>query len=170
MDPNVTARHFEKALLTLLGETFDAARGNYLDPGMALGETLATVSPEEASAPVLADGESIAGHVGHLAFSLETLVKAARNRQTEPVDWAESWRVKTVNEVTWPELRTRYKSAETAFLELLGEVSSWEAEYEVFGSMGVLTHTAYHLGAIRTALHVIRSRAATEGADAPETK
>jgi hypothetical protein len=52
MATQIQTDHFTQALYGLLDETFDKVQGYFLDKGASMFETLATISAEEASAPV----------------------------------------------------------------------------------------------------------------------
>lgn len=158
MEPSAAARNFGTALFSLLDEFFENVQGYCLDKGTSLLETLATISPEEASGPVSESGASIAGHVDHVRFYLDVLLKASRTGEYSPVDWEESWVVHEVDAAQWEALQTRLRESYQAFLTLARSVEGWEADYEVSGAMAVLAHTAYHLGAIRMALGMLRKK------------
>jgi hypothetical protein len=66
---------FTEAFLTSLEKTFEQVHGIYLDKGTSIFETLATLSADEASQPVGAQCASIAAHVAHMTFYIETLLR-----------------------------------------------------------------------------------------------
>jgi hypothetical protein len=122
-------------------------------PDAGLFGALAGVSAADASRPV--GGSTIAAHVHHVAFGMDVSA-AAVNGDRDPRDWTVSWRVTTVDEGGWNDLRARlrraYDGLRRAFEEhaLLDEVSFGEA-------VGGIAHIAYHLGAIRQKVVALRS-------------
>lgn len=154
----IQSEHFTKALIILLDETFDNVHGVYLDKNTSLFETLATITAEEASIPVGGKCATLAAQVKHIAFYLDVVDKTVRDPNYPRVDWGEIWR--TVNVVTseeWQaiqdELRTNYKR----ILQLIEDAPEWSSEREIGGAIGMIAHTAYHLGEIRQALCTIKA-------------
>jgi hypothetical protein len=70
MMDTIKREDFEKAVVTLLDETFDSVKGYYLDGGTSLFETLAGISAAEASIPVGGKCATLAAQVKHVAFYL----------------------------------------------------------------------------------------------------
>ncbi|MCI0709777.1 MAG: DinB family protein [Chloroflexi bacterium] len=155
MTENKLAGYLAAAMRELLEETFENAHGIYLDRGTSLFETLATITAQEASRPVSANCASIAVHVAHLSFYIETLIRFVQGERPQ-VDWTEIWR--TVREVTpqeWEASQQRLRDAYQAIRTLVNE-TIWEDEDQIGGALGVLMHNAYHLGEIRQALCTIK--------------
>lgn len=114
-------------------------------PGGGLLPTLAKLTAEQASRPLA--GTSIAAHAGHVMFALEASI-AWISGDRAPRDWRQSWLTNTVDDETWQslqrEIRRRYELAQTAVQR--ESVNSAEA---FGGSLGLIAHIAYHLGAIK---------------------
>lgn len=143
------------AILMVLEETFESVRGIFLDRGTSLFETLATISAEEASRPVSANCATIAAHVEHMRFYMETTVRFVKGERPQ-VDWGEIWR--TIREVTpeeWQDSQQRLRQAYEDIKKLAVD-SAWQNENEIGGALGILSHNAYHLGEIRQALCTIK--------------
>ncbi|MBC7804666.1 MAG: hypothetical protein H7145_00755 [Akkermansiaceae bacterium] len=153
---NTVAQHFETTLLRLLEETFENVQGAFLDKGTSLLQTLASLSSEQASVPVSESGASIAGHVEHTRFYLAVLLDAAHGKLTGTIDWEQSWQVKTVTPEKWTALQAALRETYQQVLTLVKTEGNWEDEEHVGDTMAILAHTAYHLGAIRMALAVVR--------------
>ena len=129
----------------------DAAPAWFAD-APALVPALRTVDARTASSPLRPNGPSLAGHAGHVTWFLGTLNAFARGERP-PIDWAESWRVRTVDPEAW-----------TALLDDLGaqadELDRHLAEGALEGAdaerlrpvLATVAHVAYHLGAVRTVL------------------
>ncbi len=153
----IQSEHFTNALFMLLDETFDNVQGIYLDRHTSLFETLAEISSEEASIPVGGQCATLAAQVKHVALYLDVVDKSVRDPNFPHVDWGEIWRtVDKVSSQEWQaiqeELRTNYDRIKT----LIKMAPSWPSEDEICGAIGVVVHTAYHLGEIRQALCILK--------------
>lgn len=104
-----------------------------------------------ASASASANGgASIAAHAEHLRYGLSLMNRWA-NGDVNPwkdADWTRAWTISTVTDDEWRSLRT----------QLRDEAERWRAsitkerdvsEHTALWIMGSVSHTAYHLGAIR---------------------
>lgn len=149
---------FIETILELLDETFDNVHGIYLDKGTSMFETLATVSAEEASRPVSSRCASLSAQVAHVAFYLDMILEFAQGRNPGPIDWGEIWR--TVREVTpeaWSASQQRLRESYQKVIELVKSIDTLENEGVVQGAIGMVVHTAYHLGEIRQALCTLKA-------------
>lgn len=145
-------------ILQLLDETFEHHHGIYIDKGTTLFETLDSVTAEEASRPASGHTASVAAHVQHIAFYLRVLQKAMRKEPLGVLDWGEIWRkAKPVTSEQWDAIRGELREEHANVAALLGAPGTWESEESLWGSMALVVHTAYHLGAIRQALAVVRA-------------
>jgi hypothetical protein len=152
----IQADHLTKALYALLDETFDNVQGYYLDRGTSLFETLAAISAEEASIPVGGKCATLAAQVKHTAFYLDVVDKSVRDPNYPRVDWGEIWR--TVSSVTpeeWNEIQAELRANYNRILRLVEDTPAW-GEDEITGAIGLIAHTAYHLGEIRQALCTLK--------------
>jgi hypothetical protein len=148
---------FKKELSKCLEETFQSVRGVYLDKGTSLFETLDSVSAEEASRPVVENGATVAAHVEHVRFYLDVLNEVIQKEEVMKVDWREIWQnVRVVTPDEWEGQKRRLRESYEEVLHTLKNYDKWEGEYGISGSLGILAHTAYHLGGIRQALGVVR--------------
>lgn len=153
----IQTEHFVKACLIMLEETFDNVVGIYLDKGTSLFETLAGISAEEASILVGGKCATLAAQVKHVAFYLEVVDKSAREANYPQVDWTEIWdNVNVVNEVEWQSIQDELHQNYIRIQELIKSTPAWNSEREIGGAIGVIAHTAYHLGEIRQALCTLR--------------
>jgi hypothetical protein len=150
--------NFVGAVLFALDEAFDNVHGIFLDKNTSLFETLATISAEEASRPVSPTCATLAAQVNHVAFYLERTYDWVKNANRDPVDWGEIWR--TVREVTpeeWEAAKARLRAAYDKTKELVTTTPDFNDQYVIGGTLGVLMHTAYHLGEIRQALCTLKA-------------
>jgi hypothetical protein len=148
--------HYLNPLLDMLDEVFENHHGYILDKGTSLFETLASISAEQASIPVGGKCASLAAQVAHITYYIELLEQIILTRQYPQADWGEIWR--TVGKVTpeeWDDLREKLKAAYRRIVELLRANPAWDAD-SIGGTLGILAHTAYHLGEIRQALCTLR--------------
>jgi hypothetical protein len=73
------------------------------------------------------------------------------------VDWNEIWNnVTAVNADEWQIIQTELRHSYANIQDLVKTTPAWPSEREIGGAMGVIAHTAYHLGEIRQALCTIR--------------
>ncbi len=154
---SISAEHFNKALLILLGETFENVQGIYLDKGTSLFETLAGINAAEASIPVGGKCATLAAQVKHVAFYLDVLEDSVRNQRFPKVDWNEIWRtVSTVSPGEWAAIQDELRHSYKRILKLVDDQTTWSNEMEIGGAIGMIAHTAYHLGEIRQALCTLK--------------
>jgi hypothetical protein len=148
---------FVETILDLLDETFDNVHGIYLDKGTSMFETLATVSADEASRPVSSRCASLSAQVAHVAFYLEMTLEFAQGLNPGPIDWGHIWR--TVRDVTpeeWSASQQRLRESYQKVIELVKSIDTLENEGVMQGALGMVVHTAYHLGEIRQALCTLK--------------
>lgn len=154
---NTNTPPFTKALRVLLDETFDEVKGIYLDKGTSFFETLSGISAEEASIPVGGKCATLAAQVKHVAFYLDVVVNSARDPDYPRADWDEIWRtVSAVSPEEWQAIQDELRASYERVLELVDETTTWEDPWIIGGAIGVVAHTAYHLGEVRQALCTLR--------------
>lgn len=140
------------ALKTLLRETFDGVPAGgaawYTDagPGGSLSDLLNSISHHQASTAPIPGRKTIAAHVEHLRFHMDVLTSfIAGERQS--VDWKQSWKLTTVDETAWDDLKRELYMAQ-ARLERMIERTHWK-QLSLAAGIGAITHIAHHFGAIR---------------------
>ena len=145
----ITKDSFLRSLLYLLRETFDGSPEGqpsaYLDRGAGFFPTLENLSAEDASRAI--NSTTIAAQTEHAKFYLDRLCEYLNGR-TETVNWDDSWLIETVNEAEWNALRDSVRKSYDGVLNCLAGIDDW-SEMQVGMALGMLAHTAYHLGAIR---------------------
>jgi len=145
-------------LLAVLKEAFEGPgrAGSYFtdnNPEAGIFGTLGTKTAREASAVI--GGTTIAAHVHHAAFALDASAAwIAGGRSSR--DWSESWRISTVDETSWKEMRNRIRSAYEGLRAAIAQHSMTSVE-AAGGAIGAVAHAAYHLGAIRQKVAVART-------------
>jgi hypothetical protein len=162
MPTPIQPEHFTQALLFLLEETFDHVHGIYLDKGSSLFETLATISAEEASIPVGGRCATLAAQVKHVAFYLDVLAENVRTQEFEPVDWDRIWReTSTVTPEEWESIKASLRQSQDRVKRVINDTAEWPTDRHIGGAIGMIAHTAYHLGEIRQALCWLRQQQVT---------
>lgn len=145
----IPVKHFVETVAFLLREAFEGTPEGlpnaFLDKGVSFFGTLAETSAEKASRSI--EGTTIAAHTEHAKFYLDRLCEFI-NGQNEPVNWEASWLIETVNEEEWEALQASVRKAYANSLMCLAEERPW-TEMQVGMAIGMVAHTAYHLGAIR---------------------
>jgi hypothetical protein len=148
-EATISQRYFVESVGYLLRETFEGSPEGlpsaYLDRGVGVFATLAGVSGEVASRHHR--GSTIAAHTEHAKFYLDRLCEFIDGR-SERVNWEDSWLIETVNDEEWAALQSSVRKAYENTLRCLAEERDWN-EPQVGMAMGLVAHTAYHLGAIR---------------------
>lgn len=156
MATTITVEHYQKSLLQLLDEAFDNVFGIFLDRGTSLFETLEGITAEMASQSVSPTCATLAAQVEHVRFYLDVVSDGAEGNVYK-ADWNHIWQ--TVSSVTpeeWEASKQRLRASYDRFKAIVSKPEMFDSEYAVGGSIGVVAHTAYHLGEIRHALCVIR--------------
>ena len=99
---------------------------------------------------------TLAAQVSHITFYLQSLEGVITGGDFQQVDWGEIWR--TVNQVTQPEwegIQSELHRKYEVIQSLVREKSAWIREEELDSILGIIAHSAYHLGEIRQALCTI---------------
>jgi hypothetical protein len=143
---------FVRSLAYLFRETFEGSPEGvpsaYLDRGIGIFPTLDAATADLASRNF--NGTTAAAQTEHAKFYLDRLCEFINGR-TEAVNWEQSWLIETVNDDEWKALRDSVRHSYEATLRQIAENENW-SETNVGMAMGMLAHTAYHLGAIRQIL------------------
>ena len=158
MNDQKTIEKVKNELLDTLDETFEHHHGIFIDKGTSLFKTLADISAVQASRPLIENGATIAAHVEHLRLYLDVLERAMRGEEIGKINWREIW--ETVKEVSPAEWKGSVESLEKSYrrvVETIKNYDLWTHEDGFGAALGILAHTAYHLGAIRQMASIIKS-------------
>ena len=140
---------FIESVAYLLRETFEGSPEGqpsaYLDRGVGMFSTLEEMSAKAASKEF--QGTTVAAQTEHAKFYLDRLCEFINGR-TEPVNWDDSWLIEDVDDDEWTALQTSVRKAYTDALQCLATSRDW-TQVQVGMAVGLVAHTAYHLGAIR---------------------
>ena len=148
---------FTDNLFTLLKEAFEGPLPGepsaFLDQGGGLFQTIERLTAEEASSLPRPGAPTIAAHCEHTRFYVDALYEFMRGA-TGKVDWKQSWLVSSVNAGQWQALQTALRSSYTTLLRHLESTEEW-GDTPISEAMAIVTHTAYHLGAIRQLVGIV---------------
>lgn len=152
--------HFTDPCFQLLKETFEgpppAVPSAFLNKGTGLFQTLDGITANVASAEARPGGSTIAAHVEHVRFYLVVHYNLLQGSR-EHIDWDESWRIKKVGPTEWDDLKQGLRRAYSTLTEYFKAVETW-GEDEIGVAMAVISHTAFHLGAIRQLMLAVEAR------------
>lgn len=158
----VTHEMVLNSLLELLEEVYDGpknAGGTWLVSNQEKSGILGSIdslTAEQASRPPIPGAPTIAAHVEHLRFSLDLANRAYQGEDAySTAKWSESWKIQSVSPVEWEKLRAELRHQFEKLASLLPKWNDWE-HYTLTGGLASVAHAAYHLGAIRLALHALR--------------
>ncbi|HEV2860426.1 MAG TPA: hypothetical protein VGX48_05410 [Pyrinomonadaceae bacterium] len=146
----IAREDFEKDFFVIFRETFEGPPAGkssvYLDQGGGLFQTIESLTPEAASESA-GGAPTAAAHCEHVRFYLAHLYDYMLGKR-EKVDWKQTWLMQRVGPAEWEELKAGLRREYERLAGHLRAAGSL-TENEVGVGMAVLTHTAYHLGAIR---------------------
>ena len=156
MTDSIPVERFTHTLFGLLTETFESVYGIFLDRGTSLFETLDGITAAQASRATSDRCATLAAQVNHVRFYLDVLEEYMLETRTEQADWASSWQVGAVNEAEWARLKEALQTSYRRVRATMEGFDSWDNDNRVGGALGIVIHTAHHLGEIRQMLCGIR--------------
>jgi hypothetical protein len=124
----------------------------FVDRGSGFLNTLAALTAAQASAVAVPEATSIVAHSEHTRFYMQMLLEFMAGR-TERVEWSASWQLPTVDDATWLALQTQLRAQADAVRLVLQ--NSPLTDDMIGGTLNILCHTSYHLGAIRQMLKLL---------------
>jgi hypothetical protein len=154
----ISQEDYTSSLFTLLKESFEGpppqTASAYLDAGAGLFQTIDALSAEQASRVVIDGAPTIAAHCEHARFYVSVLHQYMLG-PLEKIDWQQSWLTQTVSDSEWEALKKELRQSYEAVMQALQAFEKWGDE-QVGGGMAIVAHTAYHLGAIRQLIRLIK--------------
>ncbi len=161
----IDAAVLTKAALTLYDEGYSGPvdpKGTWFvdnEPDCGFLGTIEKLSAAQASRPASAgDSLTVASHAAHLRFSLGLANRAARGENAYGgADWAKSWSPRSVSEGEWKALVSELRAEYLALRGVIEKGDFWGDEGILTGTLGLLCHGAWHLGAIRQALGLVKA-------------
>jgi hypothetical protein len=145
----------------LLIEIFEGPPGEeayMLNPGdPGLMRQLESISASSASTRPAPERPTIAAHVDHVHYGLSLLNRWTGGEENPwaTADWNASWRVTAVTDEQWRTLLGKLRQAASTWRDGAARPRDWD-EVSAAGAISSVAHTAYHLGAIRQILGVVK--------------
>lgn len=147
-------------LLDILHELYIGTDGNpswVIDhqPGYGLTKTVKTLTAKEASTPLFNGGSTIAAHTYHLKWSLDLALEFYSGRRPS-AKWSDSWLVREVDDAQWEKLQQDLLNSYQKVKDAVAAVRDWSNPMLVKGTIALLPHAAYHLGAIKQLMLAVK--------------
>jgi hypothetical protein len=128
-------------------------------PGSGFLGTLDGVSAGLASQPPAPGLNTIAAHAAHLLFSLGLALRAMRgDNPYATANWEESWRTQTVDDAAWTRLRADLRRVHGELVAALRAGPPLDDPELFKGTIALVGHGAYHLGAMQAILRLLERR------------
>lgn len=131
------------------------------EPNSGFIGVLGTLTAEEASKPISPpDPISVASHAQHVLYYLSLGNQEAAGQDSfGGADWAASWSPTTVSAPEWARLltslRKEYEDLRRAIASAEGP--AWKDEEAIAGVLAQVAHGAWHLGAIRQGIGLVKA-------------
>ncbi len=158
-----------RGIALLLNEAYagPSGKGSWFtdeDPDSGLLGTLETLSAAQASVPLTeGDAATAASHASHLRYALHLANRAMKGENPyRDADWKGSWIKTRVDESAWKDLKDSLRLEFESLKAAVSDPSVWSSDMRVFGMIGNIAHSAWHLGAIRQALGLVATPAPKE--------
>lgn len=141
------------SLLELLDELYVGPAGKYTwvidqDPGHGFSKSIEQIDALRASTPIVKGGSTIAAHTEHLRWSIRVALEFFDDKMPSP-DWSESWRIHEVTDQEWQKLQQDLLKSYKELRWAIQERKDWSNQQFRQGTLALLPHAAYHLGAIK---------------------
>ena len=155
------------AIVEFLEEVYDGPKHRYTwfignEPDSGLLGTIRGITAVEASTPVVEEGTTVAAHIGHLRWTLLKANSFIRG-ENPSWDWSESWAVRRVDPEEWASLIGSLESEFRVLVQSIRWGIAWQSDEQYKEVLALIPHAAYHLGAIRQMVLMIRDRARRRG-------
>jgi len=127
------------------------------EPNSGLLGTISTINSDEASTPILKNGTTVAAHVEHLRWSLNMINSQIKGENPQWL-WSESWSIRNVNPDEWTKLVENLRNEYSQLIQTLSAGRVWISGESLKEILALIPHAAYHLGAIRQIVLVIKNK------------
>ncbi|WP_033543386.1 hypothetical protein [Planococcus sp. CAU13] len=151
---------FRNSITTMVKETFEGppvpVKGSWFTetkPNSGIFGVLDETSHAEASMPV--NGTTLAAHADHIRYHMWGINEIVKNEKQPEMDWGKSWEIQSVDEQQWNRIRDGVRNEYATLMQMI-DVMEWN-ELLINEVLASLAHSAYHLGALRQMLKVIRA-------------
>jgi hypothetical protein len=158
---NTTDSALQRALCKLLAEVFNGPEGSeayILNPGdPGLLRQLDSISAAAASRRPAPGKPTIAAHAEHVLYGLSLLNRWTSGEENPWVtaDWNAAWKREAVTEDEWRGLCGKLRLEADNWRKAAAQLRDLD-DITAAGAISTVAHTAYHLGAIRQVLGVVR--------------
>ena len=129
-------------------------------PGHGFTAVIKEIPADIASKPIVKGGTSIVGHTEHLRWSLNFALQFFEGK-TPAGNWDESWKLRAVNTPAWESLQLDLIDAYEAVKAQISAKEDWSNPEFLKGTLALLPHAAYHLGAIKQMILVLNQAEAS---------
>lgn len=131
------------------------------EPGAGFLGSVEQLTAQEASTLPYVGGDTIAAHCNHVAYYLALANRTFQGEDAfAEADWSESWEIQTVNETAWHYLREQLAVELDRALGMLGRGVDLSRPELLKGTMALLAHGAWHLGAVKQLIPVVKEKTA----------
>ncbi|MUK90712.1 hypothetical protein GMD78_20360 [Ornithinibacillus sp. L9] len=144
---------------TLVKETFEGppvpVKGSWFtnsEPNSGIFGVLEGISCDQASMSV--HGTTLAAHTDHVRYHMWGTNEFLKKRKQPEMDWEKSWAIHSVDEQKWNRIQEGLRSEYLTLLESIDTIE-WNEQLAI-EALSSLAHSAYHLGAIRQMLKVVK--------------
>ena len=149
-----------KPFLDIFREVYIGKEGEHTwvidaQPGHGFTAAIHELSAAQASTPLVPGGTTIAAHTEHLRWSLYFALEFFEGR-TPSSKWEESWKVREVDQQQWEQLQQDLLVAYDKVQHAVESVKDWSNEFLVTGTLALLPHAAYHLGAVKQLITFVK--------------
>lgn len=143
----------------MVKETFEGppvpVKGSWFtssSPNSGIFGAIEGMSCDQASMSI--HGTTLAAHTDHVRYHMWGTNEILKKGKQPEMDWGKSWDIHSVDEQQWTQIQEELRNEYLTLLELIDAIK-WNETLanEVLSS---LAHSAYHLGAIRQMLKVVK--------------
>ncbi|MCU9614993.1 hypothetical protein OEV98_15770 [Caldibacillus lycopersici] len=151
---------FRNSVKMMVQETFEGppvpVKGSWFtnsEPNSGIFGVIEGISCDQASMSV--HGTTLAAHIDHIRYHMWGTNEILKKGKQPEMDWGKSWDIHSVDEQQWNLIQEGLRNEYLTLLESF-DVIEWNEllSNEVLSS---LAHSAYHLGAIRQMVKVVKA-------------
>lgn len=153
------SKALRNSVKAMIKETFEGppvpVKGTWfttVEPNSGIFGVLEALSCDQASMSVY--GTTLAAHTDHVRYHMWGTNEILKKGEQPEMDWGKSWDIHSVDEQQWNRIHEGLRNEYLSLLEAIDSIERNELlANEVLSS---LAHSAYHLGAIRQMLKVVK--------------
>ena len=130
------------------------------EPGSGFLGTVEKLTAREASTVPFQGGDTIAAHCNHVAYYLSLANRSFQGDNAfAEADWKGSWEIQSVNGTGWKHLLEQLAVELDRALGILSRGVDLSRPELLKGTMALLAHGAWHLGAARQIIGIVTEKA-----------